>query len=173
MIIELIQQGSPLVVAGNPIAKGNMHIDYRLKNVPAERIKHVRMRRDKQRWDDMLRHQSKIAHAFKVYAKKYAWDVPSKNATLAMGIRYYFESQTHKIASMIKKDLDNCQKLTCDGIEKSGIILDDAQICYQIASKHAVPKGDGCLVVYSFAVLTDGEKDFEPWVRGCLENAEA
>lgn len=165
-MIELIQINNPIVVIGNPIPKGNTTIDYRLKNVPAEKIKNLTMRQKKKRWDDMLRYQSRVAYACRMYAKRVGWVTPDKTANIAIAVEYRFECTKYKNPAFVKTDLENAQKLIGDAIEDSGIILNDKQICFQLLEKTAVEKGKGAVVIYSLAVLENGRLDFDKWLSG-------
>lgn len=160
MIIELLPKG--LIIPGEPPSRANIGLDYKLKNVPAARIKNKGLRQKKERWDRTNLYKDQLAMLVKNQANLHGIQRAPRDALVWVNLVYYFHSVKHKNPAMLVKDSDNCMKLTKDAIAASGMIENDCQIVHEMITKQ-VSKEEPRLKILSIAV-SDTWAHFDQWL---------
>lgn len=161
MIRELVT--SLITIEGEPMPKGNIHINYKTKNIPAARLKNESARQAKARWDKSLQQKDFYTLSLKSYMNRAGIhpELILDDYQVWVSCIYYFQFQKSDNPALKKKDLDNCEKLFQDAMSASGIIKDDSQITFKMIGKQ-VTRTKPRIEILSIAI-SDSFAHFGEW----------
>jgi len=136
MLIELFPE--PFIIEGDIPSRANIGMNWKLKNVPAEKIKNKNLRMAKQRLDNVYASKDYLVLMLKSYkSRNQIPDLP-ENSLIWICMNVYFKyKKAAKGATEtdLKKDLDNAEKWIFDSFTASGIIPDDKNIVMKLVGK--------------------------------------
>lgn len=162
MLRELIDQ--ILIYEAEIVPKANVQFHAASRGIPIEKLKNKRLADQKRRYMKAMQQKDEIALYLRSQANKHRnpmWEC-GEGWNVWISMIYFFEYQKSTNAALLKKDLDNCEKLVQDALTKSGVIHDDSQITYKMIGKQ-VTRGQPKLEIISIAV-SDTFAHFDQWV---------
>lgn len=167
MLRELVDQ--IIIYHGDIVPKGNLGFHAASRGIPIEKLKNKRLADQKRRYMKAMTQKDEIALHLKSQANKIRhWECkPEWNVWINM--IYFFEFQKSANAALLKKDLDNCEKLVQDALTKSEVIVDDCQVTFKLIGKQ-VTRQDPRLEILSITV-SDTFAHFDQWVSLQAKNA--
>ena len=122
-IKELLSE--PIVLHGEPPAKTNITIDYKLKNVPYAKISNKSLRYSKKRWESAMSTKDAWVMIMRIFKNQNSIETIKNHVFICA--EFHLTSSKEGVFTK-RKDLDNCLKLFLDAIVAAELILDDSQI---------------------------------------------
>jgi len=160
-MIELIRV--PVIIPGEPLSRANISLDYKLKNVPAEKINNPKLREKKKRWDATNSYKDLVVYTLMDYKNANRFQTIRLPYMVFVHLMLVFSFKKSNRPAELRKDLDNCEKLIWDALEASKLIEDDSQVCHKIVHK-AVSPDKPRLEIYSIAASQD-PANIPNWIR--------
>jgi Holliday junction resolvase RusA-like endonuclease len=162
MIKELVDQ--IIVYEAEIVPKANVPFHAASRGIPIEKLKNKGLIANKRRYMKAMGQKDEIALHLRSQANKHQrpiWECqPEWHVWISM--IYFFEYKKSSNAALLKKDLDNVEKLVQDALTASEVICDDSQITYKMIGKQ-VTRERPRLEIISIAV-SDTFAHFDQWI---------
>lgn len=129
-MIELLQR--PVVIPGKVPSVANTHLNWRLLNVPLERLKNPATRAAKKRHDYMREWTDLAVFLLRQEAKARA---PAGTRVFVHAVVAFKPAKGNDNPAALSQDIDNPQKVILDAVQKAGVVENDKQITFLLVEK--------------------------------------